>query len=198
MKNNTASVWQRILSHFIDLFIAFLLPLYFLNLISNTTDVQMFLDSFSIGVIFVFFAYPVIYAAFISFMISNFGGTLGKLLTGTKIVNSNGENISFWRAFFRNHIGYMISGVFLWLGFIWVFIDKERRAWHDQIADTFVVTTNKLISLFGVIFLIALIFVEISLVTKSVVNFTNNSKVYSDVINTLNESLPDDDRPQSI
>lgn len=192
MKNNIASVWQRILSHFIDLFIAFLLPLYFLNLISNTTDVQTFLDSSSIGVVFIFFAYPVIYAAFISFMVSNFGGTLGKLLTGTKIVNSNGENISFWRAFFRNHIGYMISGVFLWLGFVWVFIDKERRTWHDQIADTFVITTNKFVAIFGVIFLIIVIFIELSLITKSVVNFSDNGKVYTDIINTVNDSLPKD------
>lgn len=192
MKNNIATVWQRILSHFIDLFVVFLPPLYFLNLVSNTSDVPMLLGRLSFSITFVIFVYPVVYSAFISFMISSFGGTLGKLLTGTKIVNPNGENISFLRAFFRNHIGYMVSGVFLWLGFIWVFVDKEKRTWHDQIADTFVVTTNKLTALFGAIFLIALIFVEISIVTKSVVNFSNNSKVYSEIIETVNNSLPED------
>jgi len=192
MKNNIATIWQRILSYLIDLFIAFLIPLYFLNLVSNTADISTFLDKLSFSVTFVILAYPVLYAAFMSFMISNFGGTLGKLLTGTKIVSSNGENVSFWRAFFRNHIGYMVSGVFLWLGFIWIFIDKERRTWHDQIADTFVVTTNKIIALIGVLFLIIIIFIELSLFSDSINNFSDNGEVYSDIINTVNDSLPMD------
>lgn len=72
-------------------------------------------------------------------MTAVFGGTIGKLLTGIEIVDSAGKRISFWRAFFRNIIGYAVSGMALWLGFIWILVDKERRGWHDMMAETMVV-----------------------------------------------------------
>jgi uncharacterized RDD family membrane protein YckC len=40
---------------------------------------------------------------------------------------------------FLRYFGYIISGVFASLGFIWVAIDKKRRGWHDLIAKTYVI-----------------------------------------------------------
>ena len=34
---------------------------------------------------------------------------------------------------------FVIDGLVFYLGFIWVFIDKRRRAWHDLIAGTVVI-----------------------------------------------------------
>ena len=31
-------------------------------------------------------------------------------------------------------VGYWVSGFVLYLGYIWVFVDKRRRGWHDLIA----------------------------------------------------------------
>lgn len=87
---------------------------------------------------------------YVSIMTSRFGGTIGKLLTGIEIVNGEGKRISFWRAFFRNIIGYSVSGMAFSLGFVWILIDKParnaggvavagRRAWHDMMAGTMVV-----------------------------------------------------------
>jgi uncharacterized RDD family membrane protein YckC len=36
-------------------------------------------------------------------------------------------------------LGLYVSGLVLYLGFIWVFIDKRRRGWHDLIAGTVVI-----------------------------------------------------------
>ena len=36
-------------------------------------------------------------------------------------------------------VGFWIDGIAFYLGFIWVFIDSRRRAWHDLIAGTVVV-----------------------------------------------------------
>ena len=36
-------------------------------------------------------------------------------------------------------IGYWIDGLVLYLGFIWILIDKRKRGWHDLIAGTVVV-----------------------------------------------------------
>ena len=44
-----------------------------------------------------------------------------------------------WGAALLRMVGmYFVSSVF-YLGFIWVFVDRRRRAWHDLIAGTLVV-----------------------------------------------------------
>lgn len=184
-----ASVWQRILAYIIDAFIYWLVPVFLINYLSSSSEVSMLLSRLSFVLVFMIFVYPVLFALFISFFVSYFGGTLGKILTGSKIVSGKGENISFWRAFFRNHIGYMISGVFLWFGFIWIFIDKEKQAWHDQIADTYVLATNKAISILGVIVLIAVIFLELLTFAGSVANFAKNGNTYNELMTVVNESF---------
>jgi uncharacterized RDD family membrane protein YckC len=40
-------------------------------------------------------------------------------------------------------IGYWISGAVFYLGFIWILIDSRRRGWHDLIAGTVVVETER-------------------------------------------------------
>ena len=34
---------------------------------------------------------------------------------------------------------YVIDGLVFYLGFIWIFVDKRKRCWHDLIAGTVVV-----------------------------------------------------------
>jgi uncharacterized RDD family membrane protein YckC len=40
-------------------------------------------------------------------------------------------------------IGFWISGAVFYLGFIWILIDSRRRGWHDLIAGTVVVETDR-------------------------------------------------------
>jgi hypothetical protein len=129
-----------------------------------------------------------------SFLISQFGGTVGKLLTGTRIVNSNGQNLSFWRAFFRNQIGYVVSGTFLWLGFIWVFFDKEVRTWHDMIVDSYVIVVNKTIFILGVFCLIVVASLNILLINFSIDNFKNNSTLYTELIEEATKSFEEENK----
>lgn len=57
----------------------------------------------------------------------------------TKVVDANtGLNISTSQALLR-YISYFISALPLGLGFIWILIDEQNRAWHDLIAGTVVV-----------------------------------------------------------
>lgn len=190
MNNKIASPWQRVLAYIIDAALYWLLPAYLFNYLSGASAVSMLFDRLSIVVIVAIFVYPVLYAFLISFFISYFGGTPGKLLTGTRIVSPNGSKIGFWRAFFRNHIGYMISGVFLWAGFIWIFLDKERRGWHDQIADTYVVFTNKAVSILGVVVLAAAIFFGVFLLADSVTKFVGNGNIYNELMQIAGEAAP--------
>ncbi len=66
------------------------------------------------------------------------GVTAGKALLGIKLINSEGEGVGLWQAFVR-WIGYYISGVFLFAGFLWALVDSECQTWHDKIAGTYVV-----------------------------------------------------------
>ncbi|MBY0407225.1 MAG: RDD family protein, partial [Rickettsiales bacterium] len=37
-------------------------------------------------------------------------------------------------------LGYVISACMLFAGFLWIGVNKRRRAWHDYLSDTVVVT----------------------------------------------------------
>ena len=66
------------------------------------------------------------------------GRTIGKAIMGLQIVQVEGKAISFRVALFR-FIGYQISALVLFLGFIWVLFDDRRRGWHDKLAGTCVI-----------------------------------------------------------
>lgn len=66
------------------------------------------------------------------------GKTIGKMFMGIKIISDEGNPIGFWQSFVR-WIGYYVSGIFLFIGFIWSFFDPNYQSWHDKIAGTYVV-----------------------------------------------------------
>ena len=66
------------------------------------------------------------------------GQTLGKRLLGLQVVSAQGGDISFWQAALRL-VGYTVSTVPLYLGFLAALLDRRGRAWHDRIAGTQVI-----------------------------------------------------------
>ena len=67
------------------------------------------------------------------------GATPGMKLMNLRVVrDSDGGPLSVGQAILRL-IGYWVSSFAFYLGFIWIFIDKRRRGWHDLIAGTVVV-----------------------------------------------------------
>jgi uncharacterized RDD family membrane protein YckC len=67
------------------------------------------------------------------------GATLGKAIMGLKIIGSNGyESIDGGTAVTR-YVGYIVSSIPLYLGFLWIAIDGNKQGWHDKIARTRVV-----------------------------------------------------------
>ena len=71
---------------------------------------------------------------------STSGASLGmKAFDITVVRRKPGARISFWRAGFRGTIGYWISAIPLYLGYIWAGFDGNKESWHDKIFDTHVV-----------------------------------------------------------
>ena len=68
------------------------------------------------------------------------GATPGKYILGLKVMRPGSQRLSWWRAIVR-FVGYWISAIALFLGFLWVLVDNRRQGWHDKLADTVVVYT---------------------------------------------------------
>jgi len=68
-----------------------------------------------------------------------YGATLGKMVLGLRVVDSNGQKIGMPKAALREIVGKVISGIVFALGYIWVAFDEKKQGWHDKIAGTYVV-----------------------------------------------------------
>jgi len=66
------------------------------------------------------------------------GRTVGKMAMGIRIVRDDGELIGLREAVIR-WVGYFISVLCGFLGFIWAVFDPQSQTWHDKLAGTYVV-----------------------------------------------------------
>lgn len=64
--------------------------------------------------------------------------TLGKRAVGIKVVDLNGERLTFGRAAGR-YLAMYISAILLLMGFIMVAFDKKKQGLHDKLANCLVV-----------------------------------------------------------
>ena len=66
------------------------------------------------------------------------GQTPGQRLLGLRVLSTAGQKPSLWHALWRL-LGYFVSALPLYLGFLWILIDDARRGWHDKLAGTCVI-----------------------------------------------------------
>lgn len=67
------------------------------------------------------------------------GQTVGKMLTGLRIVKTDGGAPSFSRLLVRHLIGYPLTAATLGIGFLISVLNENGRALHDFLAGTIVV-----------------------------------------------------------
>lgn len=73
--------------------------------------------------------------------VAHFAATPGKMALGLKVVRPDGRPVGVGRAFGR-YFAKMLSAIMLWIGFIMVAFDSDKRGLHDMICDTRVVRTR--------------------------------------------------------
>lgn len=100
----------------------------------ETLGVQARTELTSIYVILI----PFIMGLYFVLLWSLTGRTIGKWFMGLKVVGSNGRPPTVGRSIVRV-LGYLVSAVAFWIGYLWVIIDDDRKAWHDHMARTSVV-----------------------------------------------------------
>jgi len=66
------------------------------------------------------------------------------MIFGLKVVQSTGEKMTLGVGFLR-WVGYIISGMVFYLGFIWIAFDGKKQGWHDKIAGTVVVRAKNIV-----------------------------------------------------
>jgi uncharacterized RDD family membrane protein YckC len=66
------------------------------------------------------------------------GQTPGKIAMNIKILRADGTNINFGYSLLR-YLGYIVCGLMLGAGFLWIAFDSRKQGIHDKIADTVVV-----------------------------------------------------------
>jgi uncharacterized RDD family membrane protein YckC len=68
------------------------------------------------------------------------GQTPGYKMLGLRLVRAaDGGPVTFGQGIGRI-FGYLISGVVLALGFIWILFDNKHQGWHDKLAGTVVIS----------------------------------------------------------
>lgn len=67
------------------------------------------------------------------------GQTPGKMLVSIRVVDAAGAIPGLRRVFMREVVGKFLSSSALYVGFLWPIWDPQRQAWHDKIAQTWVV-----------------------------------------------------------
>ena len=123
-----ATFVQRFCAYLIDFLLIAILGLIGSILLNNDNFAQLFelLITVIYGAIFIW----------------KYGATPGKRIFNLKVVTTSYKPVSFGTALLRESVGKFLSGI-LSLGYLWMLIDSKNQAWHDKIAQTYVIKLEK-------------------------------------------------------
>jgi uncharacterized RDD family membrane protein YckC len=67
------------------------------------------------------------------------GQTLGKRAVGIRVIGfDSGETIGYGRAATR-YVASLLSGLCIFIGYLWMLWDREKQTWHDKLSTSVVV-----------------------------------------------------------
>ena len=144
---NYAGFWVRLAAYVIDsvivaigLLVVRLAWIGIGALISGTILDENVLFHYSLKDI-VLYIFKVMYFALLTWCT---GTTIGKRLMNLRVVPADrNEKLSFVDVLYRETVGRFLCGISIWIGYIIVGIDKEKRGFHDMLCDTRVVYEKK-------------------------------------------------------
>ncbi len=134
LEMNYAGFWIRVGASIIDSFITGFVSFFFqmaiiLGMAALSEEAAFFLSQ-AVGM-GIYFGYYV-------FFHGKFGATPGKMLCRIKVVLADGSSIGYGRAFGRC-LAEILSALILFIGYIMVAFDREKRGLHDHICNTRVI-----------------------------------------------------------
>lgn len=144
-----AGFWKRVAASFIDSFVTTalsyivqipLMMIFGVSMVGMGGGDDPFASGAGIALIGLIYVVSIgIPLLYFSWMHSStHQASLGKMAVGIKVVRTNGERISFWRAFGR-YWGMVLSALILLIGYLMAGFTERKQALHDMISDTLVV-----------------------------------------------------------
>ena len=116
---------------FIGMILSFVLGIV-IGGVSEDAGTLIFVLSYGVTTILSILYYPYMEA-------SESQATIGKQMLGMKVVDLDGNRITFMKAFIRSPIGKFLSGIILYLGFLIIGFHSRKQGLHDMIAGTYVI-----------------------------------------------------------
>lgn len=130
--------WIRVGAYFIDM-VVLLIPVLLISfLFRAASPANDQLEEAIVDLIDSFLSIIVWWIYFAVMNSSEWQATVGKRVVGLKVVDENGNRISFGRATGR-YFAEMLSGLILMIGYMMVGWTKRKQGLHDMIASTYVV-----------------------------------------------------------
>lgn len=80
-------------------------------------------------------AFPVVWLLYNTLFLGLWSATPGKRILRLKVSLMEGGNLD-WKLAFARSLLTLISGVCLFLGYLWAVWERDRRGWHDLLAGT--------------------------------------------------------------
>jgi uncharacterized RDD family membrane protein YckC len=131
-----AGFWVRAVASIIDTMVILIITMplmywiYGSEMITSTEIVKGSAD------ILLSYVVPMVFSIYLWM---KFGGTPGKRLLKIKVLDEKtGQHLTFAKSL-RRYLGYFVSIIGLFIGFIWIAFDKKKKGWHDHIAGSIVV-----------------------------------------------------------
>jgi uncharacterized RDD family membrane protein YckC len=111
------------------------IKIWFTRWFSGVIPVETINSIARILVVILYYVFSILYFATFYSLVNY---TPGKYLVGLRVVRTDGFRLGFWRSVVRG-IGYYLSALLLFMGFIWIIFDKNRQGLHDKIVGTVVI-----------------------------------------------------------
>ena len=124
-----ATFWQRFAAAMIDGLLMSMVGYLFPKIFLSEGEFTITTSPFAAVIALIYFA---------GMESSSNMGTIGKIALGIKVCDEEGECITFINACGR-YLAKILSALILFIGFISMAFDKRGQAWHDKLANTFVV-----------------------------------------------------------
>ena len=133
-----AGFWIRFLAKFIDSVLMGAISFAISAAMSGNIDHYMGVAAIIVSSLFSIFIGFLFNTGYETYLVGRYGATLGKMACGLEIIVGDGSRVSYPRALGRS-LAEIISGMILYVGYLMVVFDDQKRSLHDMICDTRVI-----------------------------------------------------------
>lgn len=201
--NRAAGFWIRLQAHIIDsalIVLTLTAPTWFIvNRSGSLEDLILPVGILLYYMVFTISPLVILYRVILTI---KFGGGVGKLVSGIKVVGKDRKLLRFWPAMFRYIVGYFVSSLLYGVGFLWIVRNPNKQGWHDQVSGTYVIHDKPKRWIIGSALLIILLFVNSFLASNAVQSIKENQALVNQIQTLLKETtgspLENDQTPATI